>query len=66
MGSAVFAAGIAGAGLVDVVGEAVVAGIDGAFEWADAVVVVVVVVVVVDVEDVLNCLDINKFDDFSY
>ncbi len=39
-----------------------VAGIDGAFEWADAV----VVVVVVDVEDVLNCLDINKFDDFSY
>jgi len=58
----VFAAGIAGAGLVDVVGEAVVAGIDGAFEWADAV----VVVVVVDVEDVLNCLDINKFDDFSY
>ncbi len=62
MGSAVFAAGIAGAGLVDVVAEAVVAGIDGAFEWADAV----VVVVVVDVEDVLNCLDINKFDDFSY
>ncbi len=51
MGSAVFAAGIAGAGLVDVVAEAVVAGIDGAFEWVDAVVVVV--------EDVLNCLEIN-------
>jgi hypothetical protein len=47
----VFAAGIAGAGLVDVVAEAVVAGIDGAFEWVDAVVVVV--------EDVLNCLEIN-------